>query len=974
MEIPKILNGDVLESRTEYSWYCNILHPSDIFNGGGVYLGGQFILTAASNLLITSDANSLAFRLPMMSASEVTVRMGHLRQSDVSIYPRDYTVDQIFIHSDFGYCIAEQRDNSDDFQNLMVVYQNDLAILKLNSVPFADSFQPATILPTDMQSDVIIPGNEILCLGTGLRNLTLSDTEIFQISHTVTDVPVEIGNPTVIYTTDSNAVRTVTLTIMSDVLWRSRIKTHALVVKDRDLGLSDGQGVFYIDYSKNTNLDSSDIIASDIHNYLTTDWCIDWQSLLQSPPYNLSASAATSDVANTRDNISHVTLSSDLELDLKFFAGDFGDQSDIQDVKSMAVGDEGGPAVYTGADGKMYLIGLFNRAIPDYLGDFPNLFTNVLDYLDWITATTQPLVLSDAVEVDLALIQSDIAELVSDSVLWTTDTVELWQQDVLLAQTDVNLFLIELANWSSDLQALQPIILLLQSDGSSDYALVSDLIVSQISFGSDAVLISNDLISFVSDFSDSSVNPSDIPVMTSDMLLFQNDVTGLQSDMQLMTESFATFNRQAVTHNLASSPDVWRDAFYRLRVSNPVSLFTAESAFDPWQNESSTMKFVSQLIGETAEATFSSEGYYSLIVETESDCVIRQSRHYIPDQAGLSKIALISGVLLTGPQSQETVVSRFGLFDGNNGHCLQLATDGLSFCELVNGVETVIPQSNWNIDPLDGTGSSGLNLSSYIVANGNLPDVVDLSYHQNILIIDTEWTGLTRLGFFLNGVPRYAHQFAHENRQSPISNSSGLPVRYQIKKISTDNTQCELRVCWCNVLVEGTYVPHVPRFSYSNARGSYSLITPSSAAADSALTPVFSMRIKDIYSHASVKVETLKLSITTNNDIYWELIKNVTLQSDTWLVNAPYGSMIEFDTTTARYSRGIVIKDGFLNASSMGETNFVDSTSSYLSDPILGIDLNGDRDTLTLGIRNLRGGETIKLWYIIGWMELGGGN
>lgn len=972
MDILKILNGDILTSRTNYSWYCNILNSSYVFRGGGVYIGDKFILTAASNLLITSDADDLAFQLPISSSSDLIIRMGHLRQSDVSIYPRNYQVNEIFVHSDFGYCIAEQRDSSGDFKDMMVIYQNDLALLKLNEIPFADSFQPISILPTDLQSDIIVPGQEIMCLGAGQRNLTLSDSEILQIEHTVIDVPVNLDRPTVIYTTDSNAVRTVRLTIMSDVLWRERVKTHAQVFRDVEVFSTEGQGIFYIDYSKNTNLDSSDIIATEIYDYLTTDWCIDWTTILQGSPYNLSLITATSEVGNIRDVLSHVVIASDLELNQKFFAGDFGEPSDIQDVKSMTVGDEGGPAVYQADNGKFYLIGLFNRAVPDYLDFFPNLFTNVLDYLDWIDVITQPLQLSDDSLLSLAEIQSDVANLVNDSSLWNTDTVELWQADVLLAQTDVSIFLEHLNDWTADLLSLQPFISLLQSEGSSDYALTSDLL--QTSLSSDTIDIYNDTIIFVSDFSDSSVNPSDIILMTSDIALFQDNILTLQSDIKLLIESFALFNQQAVNHNLSAAPDTWRDAFYRLRVSNPVSLFSAESSYDPWQDESNTTKFVSHIVGDTAEVLFSSEGYYSLVVQTTNDSVIRQSRHYIPDQPGLSKLALISGVLLTGSQSQQLIVSRIGMFDGVNGHCLQLASDGLSFCELSNGIETVVPRANWNIDPFDGTGPSGLDFNSYLVANGELPEVVDLTYQQQILIIDTEWTGLTKLGFFLNGVPRYAHQFAHENRQKPVFANSGLPIRYEISKLeSSDTTLAELRSCWCNVLIEGTYVPHAPRFSYSNARTNAALITPSSVTAEASLTPVFSIRVRDIFRHASVKVETLNLSISTENDIYWELIKNATLESDTWQVNAPYGSMLEFDTTTSRYSRGVVIKDGFLNANGLGETNFVDSTSSYLADPILGIDLNGNIDTLTFGIRNLRGGSIIKLWYIVGWIELGGG-
>jgi hypothetical protein len=52
--------------------------------------------------------------------------------------------------------------------------------------------------------------------------------------------------------------------------------------------------------------------------------------------------------------------------------------------------------------------------------------------------------------------------------------------------------------------------------------------------------------------------------------------------------------------------------------------------------------------------------------------------------------------------------------------------------------ETVVPQTNWNIDKLDGTGISGITL--------------DISKAQ-ILWMDIEWLGLgtVRIGFVING-------------------------------------------------------------------------------------------------------------------------------------------------------------------------------------------------------------------------------
>jgi hypothetical protein len=84
-------------------------------------------------------------------------------------------------------------------------------------------------------------------------------------------------------------------------------------------------------------------------------------------------------------------------------------------------------------------------------------------------------------------------------------------------------------------------------------------------------------------------------------------------------------------------------------------------------------------------------------------------------------------------------------------------------------VDTVIPQSQWNIDKMDGTGESGMN--------------VDITKMQ-MWAIDYSWygAGAIRWGFKdQRGNTRYCHRLAHGNNQTEAFMRSGnLPARYEV--------------------------------------------------------------------------------------------------------------------------------------------------------------------------------------------------
>jgi len=99
------------------------------------------------------------------------------------------------------------------------------------------------------------------------------------------------------------------------------------------------------------------------------------------------------------------------------------------------------------------------------------------------------------------------------------------------------------------------------------------------------------------------------------------------------------------------------------------------------------------------------------------------------------------------------------------------------------------PQSAWNVDKLDGTGPSGINID----------------FTKAVLFtIDYEWlaVGRVRFGFYVNGKCYYAHHDSHTDElTAPYMTYSNQPIRYEIRQTGAGSGL--LRQICSTVMVEG---------------------------------------------------------------------------------------------------------------------------------------------------------------------------
>ena len=304
------------------------------------------------------------------------------------------------------------------------------------------------------------------------------------------------------------------------------------------------------------------------------------------------------------------------------------------------------------------------------------------------------------------------------------------------------------------------------------------------------------------------------------------------------------FNNQVA---LAATPQL--DAFGRLRVSQPQTLFDSQQRF------ALDKSFVSNtsVTGGTISFIASQSSANLQVTSAAGAYAARESRYVFKYQPGKSQLALMTFVM--APQSSGYLRQQVGYFGSDNGYFIQLS-DGLYICERSNSTGVVthsnVVQTSWNGDKLNGSGASGFNL--------------DMTKSQ-IFFVDLEWLGVgsVRCGFVLNGQFIIAHTFHHANIvPRAYMTTACLPVRYEIASIAGGSpyaTSNLTQIC-CTVASEAGY--NEPLSLYSNA-------APLPSYSTTAWTPVVSARLQPSRLDAIALMKQVDVILTGTGTAQWAL-------------------------------------------------------------------------------------------------------
>lgn len=347
------------------------------------------------------------------------------------------------------------------------------------------------------------------------------------------------------------------------------------------------------------------------------------------------------------------------------------------------------------------------------------------------------------------------------------------------------------------------------------------------------------------------------------------------------------------------------DAFGRLRVSNPLTLFDSSHRYkdnDLWNTSTAS----------GGAATFNTnQGLVDLSVTTTSGSkVYRETTKVFAYLPGKSLLVMTTFVMNA---AKSNLRQRVGYFGDSNGMYLELDGAGgnvLSFVKRssVSGsvVDTSVTQANWNYDKMDGTGPSGLTL--------------DITKAQ-ILWMDFEWLGVgtVRLGFVINGKFILCHQFNHANIiTSTYITTASLPLRYEIENTGTTASASNLKQICSTVISEGGY----------ELRGlqqavNIPITTPRTLAVAGTYYPIASIRLKASPNFLDAIVILTALSVlgTGNGVNYnWQVSATGATTGGTW-VSAGANSAVEYNITGTSFTGGRIVAGGYFNSSNQGSAS-----------------------------------------------------
>ena len=346
------------------------------------------------------------------------------------------------------------------------------------------------------------------------------------------------------------------------------------------------------------------------------------------------------------------------------------------------------------------------------------------------------------------------------------------------------------------------------------------------------------------------------------------------------------------------------DAFGRLRVSNPFTLFDSSHRF------ADNNLWATSTTG-TAAATFNQdEGLVNLTVGTASgDQIIRETIKVFSYQPGKSLLIMSTFVMGT---AKANLRQRVGYYGAANG--IYFERDGTTNYMVerssVTGVltNTRVAQANWNQDPLDGTGPSGLTLDSS---------------KAQILYMDLEWLGLgtVRTGFIINGAFVPAHNFDHANLvTTTYITTASLPLRYEMTNTAATASASTLKQVCSTVISEGGY-----QLAGAQLSAGTTITAPKTLTTAGTFYPVVSIRLKSTRLDAIVILSAISiLGISNNANYKWEVVVQGTTTGGTW-VSAGTNSAVEYNITGTAFSStgGRILATGFFQGSNQG-SNSVD--------------------------------------------------
>ncbi len=363
----------------------------------------------------------------------------------------------------------------------------------------------------------------------------------------------------------------------------------------------------------------------------------------------------------------------------------------------------------------------------------------------------------------------------------------------------------------------------------------------------------------------------------------------------------------------ADTPNI--DAFGRLKVANPQTLFDAQMTYDL-----QPLLYEEVKSGSGADVTHDSTNRRAVITfsstPTGNICGL-QSYEYFRYQPGKSHEIFITGNIGTHVANTRVFLGYYARNE-DYGFYFSQEADGLLYVNIQSqtdaGGQSAV-QSSWNVDKLDGTGTSGVTL--------------DITKDQ-IWFIDFQalYVGRVRFGVVIDGILIICHEFLNANTfDSPYIDSANLPIWFGMASSGGTVTRNITFNC-CSVMSNGGIDETV----------GYEFSTPDTSvtAGNGTATHLISIRPKTTFNSITNRVKFASLEVdlivTGNSPVHWQLVLGQAFSvAPTYAnINTTY-SAFEYGTGgTLSGSPTIVVDSGYIPASaSQKVTSNMNITDRY---------------------------------------------
>jgi hypothetical protein len=379
------------------------------------------------------------------------------------------------------------------------------------------------------------------------------------------------------------------------------------------------------------------------------------------------------------------------------------------------------------------------------------------------------------------------------------------------------------------------------------------------------------------------------------------------------------------------------DAFGRLRVSEPYTLFDSQNRYIDGDQFSNITATGGNVVYVQNESSFNLN-----VSATSGSSVIRQSKTVQAYQPGKSLLTLNTFAMaaLTANLRQ-----RVGYFTTDNGVYFEAVgtTLNLVIRSSTTGVvvEERITQASWN----------GNTLLSGIVLDPTL---------TQIFWSDIEWLGVgnVRAGFVINGQFIVCHTFQHANQPGNTTvymTTASLNPRYEITNTGATIGNSTMKQICSTVISEGGYTPSTKIGYVTNNTA------PTRVGSANTVISLCSIRLNPAYPDAVVVPAQLDLLLLDVRYGQFQLIENATIANASFSNVA--GSVVQSAIHTDTITNGTVVYAGL--TSSRDEVEISEDVKKRIQ---LWRYANGTPSTLTLAVAYTSTNADL-LWKM-GWEEL----